>query len=288
MAHPILPADLSLGKVKLKVSDLQRSLLFYEEVLGFQVLRQVGRTAELSADGKTVLVELEEIPDAVITRPRTVSGLYHYAILLPSRKDLGLMLNRLMEKGIRVGQSDHDVSEALYIDDPDYNGIEIYRDRPRTEWAYNENNQVVMGGKLLDIDGILREAEGHPWKGMPAGTTIGHVHLHVNSLEKAKWFYCDVMGFDMMLDSLEFRALFVSAGGYHHHLGLNVWAGVGAPATPANGTGLQYFTIVLPNQEEVVNMVKRLEDNGISVDKQGKESFVIDPSGIQVRLVLSD
>lgn len=280
--HP----DMTLGKVKLKVSNLERSLEFYQNIVGFQILRQHEHSAELTADGENALVEIQELPDAIITPRRSVSGLYHYALLLPTRKDLGLSLKRLLDHGIHVGHSDHLVSEALYISDPDQNGIEIYRDRPRSEWSYDENNRVVMGGERLDVDGVLLEAEGYSWEGLPEGTTMGHVHFHVNDLHKAQAYYCDRLGFNLMMHFEEFGALFISADGYHHHMGLNIWAGQEAPAAPVNATGIDYFTITLPNKKEVAILVKHLrEDAGITVDEQGDTAWVTDPFGIKMRLI---
>jgi catechol 2,3-dioxygenase len=279
--HP----EMTLGMVKLKVSNLKRSLDFYQNVVGFQILRQDDQSAELTADGKTTLVEIEAIPDALITPKRTVSGLYHYAILLPTRKDLGLALRKLMDIGLHVGHSDHSVSEALYITDPDQNGIEIYRDRPRSDWTYDANNRVTMGGELLDVAGVLREADGHTWVGLPVGTTIGHVHFHVGDLQQAKEFYCGLLGFDLVMHLEEFGALFVSAGGYHHHIGLNIWAGQGAPAAPAKATGIDYFTICLPNIEQISMIVKRLKEAGIPVEVHGDANWVTDPFGIKMKLV---
>lgn len=278
--------QMRFGKVTLKVSNLQRSLDFYQDVIGLRILKETASTATLTADGKNALVELLEVPGAVITPPRSVSGLYHYAILVPTRKDLSLVLRRLAEKGIRLGQSDHLVSEALYIDDPDNNGIEIYRDRPRSEWKYDYDRQVIMGSEAIDLHDLLREAEGMEWSGLPAGTTIGHVHFHVGNLQRAKQFYCDLLGFDVMSDMKGFRAVFISAGGYHHHIGLNTWAGEGAPAAPVNGTGIAYYEIVLP-QEELERLASHLEHHGTPLEKEDEAIWVTDPFGIRAKLVTS-
>ncbi|TMV50066.1 VOC family protein [Paenibacillus mesophilus] len=281
-------ADMTLGKVKLKVSDLRRSLDFYLNVVGFRILKQEGHAAELTVDGENALVELLEIPDAVVTPRRSSAGLYHFAILLPTRKDLGLQLRRMIESNIRIGQSDHGVSEALYITDPDLNGIEIYRDRPREQWQYDEADQVKMGGDPIDWDGLLREAEGSDWTGLPSGTTIGHVHFHASSMTESRRFYCDLLGFDLMLDATKgFGAIFISAGGYHHHIGLNIWAGEGAPAVPANGTGLDYFTIDLPDDAELGKITNRLAEAGVPIEEKSGASFVSDPSGIRLKLMSS-
>lgn len=282
--HP----DLRLGKVKLKVSDLRRSLEFYETAVGLRVLRVAGGSAELTADGENALVELREIPGAPITPRQSAAGLYHFALLLPTRKALGLQLRRLLELGVAVGHSDHDVSEALYLYDPDQNGIEIYRDRPRSEWQYEPNGQIVMGGRPLDEQGLLREAGDSPWNGMPAGTTMGHVHLHVSNLAESKRFYCDVLGLDVMMDGARFYgALFLSAGGYHHHLAVNIWAGPGAKTAPANGTGLEYYTIDLPDAAELSRAAARLTEAGVPLEEKSGAIFAVDPSGIQLKLMAS-
>jgi catechol 2,3-dioxygenase len=281
-------ADMTLGKVKLKVSDLSRSLDFYQNVVGFRILKHEGHAAELTVDGENTLVELLEIPDAVVTPRRSSAGLYHFAILLPTRKDLGLQLRRLIESDIRIGQSDHGVSEALYINDPDLNGIEIYRDRPKEQWEFDGENQVKMGGDPIDWDGLLREAEGGSWAGLPSGTTIGHIHFHASNLLQSKRFYCDLLGFDLMLDATRgFGAIFISAGGYHHHIGLNIWAGEGASAVPANGTGLDYFTIDLPDEVELSKIMNRLAEAGIPIEEKSGALFVADPSGIRLKLMSS-
>lgn len=279
--HP----DMKLGEVKLKVSQLQRSVQFYEEVVGFRVLRQDSDTAELTADGRTVLVVLEQIPNAVVVPRRSRSGLYHFAILLPTRKDLGLSLRRITEKGIHVGQGDHLVSEALYISDPDHNGIEIYRDRPREEWTYGDNGEVAMTTDPVDVEGLLKVSENAVWTGLPVGTTIGHVHLHVSSLQTSKTFYTDRLGMDVMFDATrQMGAVFLSAGGYHHHLGMNIWAGERAPGRSANETGLDYFTIVLPGQDVLEQLLGHLDKSGVFAEERGGEWFIADPSGIAVKL----
>ncbi|GGG09596.1 VOC family protein [Paenibacillus abyssi] len=278
-------SDIELGEVKLKVSNLERSIKFYQEVVGLKMLNQEAKTAELTADGKNALLVLEEIPGAVVVPPRSASGLYHFAILLPTRKDLGLSLRNLIESGIHIGQADHLVSEALYISDPDHNGIEIYRDRPRETWTRDEKGNYNMATDPIDWEGLLEEAKGEAWTGLPAGTTMGHVHVHVSDLQKSKQFYCDVLGFDITANYMSrMGALFISAGGYHHHLGLNIWAGNGAPMPPVNGTGLAYYTIVVPDQEELDNVVGQLRNAGISAEEEAGAWFVKDPSGIQLKL----
>lgn len=284
-ANQLHPAT-KLGEVKLKVSNMERSLNFYQTVIGFQVLGQEGRIAKLTADGTNVLLVLEEVPNASITPERSSSGLYHYAILLPTRKALGIALRRLLDCGIQVGQADHFVSEALYLSDPDLNGIEIYRDRPREEWEYDANGLVKMGTEPIDWNGLLAEAEGSEWQGLPAGTVIGHVHFHVGDLQKAKHFYCDALGFDIEVDMMRFMgALFVGAGRYHHHIGLNIWAGAGAPRVPANGMGIVYFTVVLPNAAELEKTAQGVAQLGYKAERDGDVWWTEDPNGIKVKLI---
>jgi catechol 2,3-dioxygenase len=284
-----MPARMELGEVKLKVSDLQRSLQFYQEVVGLKVLRQEERVALLTVDGVNPLVILEEIPNAVVVPRQSAAGLYHFAILLPSREALGLALRNLMEAEVSLGQADHLVSEALYIWDPDMNGIEIYRDRPREEWTYDASRNVVMASDPIDWEDLLKEAEGKAWAGLPVGTKMGHVHFHARDIYKMKEFYCDVMGFDIAANALkEMGAIFISAGGYHHHIGLNIWAGANAPLPPANGTGLAYYTIQLPTQDDVEGLVERLRNHGVSIDERDGAWYGQDPSAITFRLVLQD
>ncbi len=238
---PGLPADAHIGSVSLTVSDLDRSLEFYTDVLGLQAMRRSGHDVTLGAGGPA-LVRLSAREGAV-RKPRRTSGLYHVAILVPNRAALGRSLWRLTERRWALtGASDHLVSEALYLDDPDGLGIEIYRDRPRETWRY-EDGEVAMASEPLDLQAIADEPGADvAWTGLEAGTVIGHVHLHVPDLGRAEAFYCDGVGFTPRLRRYP-GALFVAAGGYHHHLGLNVWAGPDAPPPPENAVGLRSFSI---------------------------------------------
>ncbi|MSO62133.1 MAG: VOC family protein [Acidobacteria bacterium] len=237
-----LPADAHLGAVSLTVKDLDRSVSFYRDILGFRELSREGRTAFLSANGDRVLIELHERRDAV-AKPRRSTGLFHFAILVPSRAALGRSLRRLSDRQWPLsGVADHLVSEALYLNDPDGLGIEIYRDRPRDTWR-SANGELAMATDPLDVESVANEPGAEvTWHGLETGTVIGHVHLHVSRLDKGEAFYCGRIGFEPVVRGYP-GALFVSAGGYHHHLGMNTWVGVGAAAPPENAVGLRSFTV---------------------------------------------
>jgi catechol 2,3-dioxygenase len=237
-----LPTDAHIGQVSLTVRSLDRSAAFYRDVLGFV---EVGRPHDglaLGPAGGRVLIELHERPDA-IARPKRSAGLYHFAILVPSRAALGRSLRRLAETGWPMtGAADHLVSEAIYLDDPDGLGIEIYRDRPRDTWTWRAG-ELAMATDPLDLHAVAEEPGAEtPWQRLEAGTVMGHVHLHVPHIDAAEAFYCGTIGFEPIVRRYP-GALFVAAGGYHHHLGLNTWAGVGAPPPPDNAVGLRSFTI---------------------------------------------
>ncbi|OME06817.1 glyoxalase [Paenibacillus odorifer] len=281
----ILQPDTQIGLVQIRVSNLERSLTFYQNVVGLSVLRQTGREVEMTADGQNVLLILREIENARVIRPNSVAGLYHFAILVPDRPSLGLVVRNLISSGIEVGQGDHLVSEALYIQDPDNNGIESYRDRPKSEWKYDAEGHVMMSTDPVDVDGLLAASEGLSWNGLPAGTVIGHVHFHVGNLNKAKAFYVDLLGFELTANYGS-AAMFISAGGYHHHIGLNVWAGQGAPAAPADTVGIDYFTLILTNEEERNAVVERVRQAGYAVTEVNGTPTFQDPWNIGIRLVL--
>jgi catechol 2,3-dioxygenase len=238
-----LPADAHIGQVALTVQNLDRSLLFYGDVLGFTETHRDGQRAVLAPPAGRTLIELHEKTGAV-ARPRGSSGLFHFAILVPSRAALGRSLRRLADKHWPIsGAADHLVSEALYLNDPDGLGIEIYRDRPRDAWRRARDGEIAMATDPLDLKRIHDEPGADaPWTGLEAGTVMGHVHLQVPQLDTAEAFYCERIGFTPMVRSYP-GALFVAAGGYHHHLGLNTWAGRGAPPPPDNAVGLRGFTI---------------------------------------------
>ncbi|HEX6586216.1 MAG TPA: VOC family protein [Solirubrobacterales bacterium] len=272
----------SIGAVRLRVADLDRIRRFYEDAIGLAVLDSTEGRARLGVNGAT-LVELVGDPSAP-ERPRNSTGLFHLAILVPSRGDLAAALHRVVESGWRLsGASDHLVSEALYLSDPEGNGIEIYRDRPRDQWPIRDG-AIEMSTEPLDLDGVLRELrKEEPDRGMLAGTRIGHVHLNVADLTAAEAFYSGALGFDITVRGYP-GALFVSAGGYHHHVGLNTWAGEGAPPPPSGSRGLEYFEVSLPGMAQLAAEEDRLREAGFEPRREDDRVLVTDPSGNGVAL----
>jgi catechol 2,3-dioxygenase len=268
MTHEAIDPGTAIGAVHLTVCDLARSTDFYVERLGFKVGARGDGAAHLGAGGADLLV-LWERPDA--RRVRGTTGLYHFAILVPSRRELANSLAHLLvTRTPLTGVADHRVSEALYLSDPEDNGIEIYRDRPRSEWPF-EGSEVRMATDPLDLDSLYAERSesaegGEPWAGLAPATTIGHVHLHVARLDEAQRFYVGVLGFDLM-QRFGSSALFVSAGGYHHHVGLNTWSGIGAPPPPPDASGLRHFVLRLPRASARDKVIARVRGAGTVVEE---------------------
>lgn len=267
------------SEVNIKVKDLDYALTFYQNIMGFKVLEKTDRIAVLTTDGKTPLVTLEQ-PENVIPKEERMSGLYHFAILLPSRADLSVFLRHFLGTGYGLGAADHYVSEALYITDPDGNGIEVYRDRPSSEWTW-KNGLVDMATVELDGNSILAESDAE-WTGLPPGTIMGHIHLHVGDLQKAEEFYTKGLGFNIV--SHYPQAVFLSTGGYHHHIAINTWQGVGAATPPKNSVGLNWYTLVFPDDAVRESAIERLKQLGASVEKEADYYVTSDPSGNQIRL----
>jgi catechol 2,3-dioxygenase len=278
-----LPDATRLGRVRLQVSDLGRSLAYYRDVLGFRVVEQAAGQATLAAQGDDQpLIELVEHTGASPVPRRGRLGLYHFAILLPDRSALGRFLAHLSRIGARAGMSDHFVSEALYLQDPDNLGIEVYADRPRSSWRH-EGRQLAMATEQLDVESVLDAGGSTPWSGMPVGTTIGHVHLHVGDIDEAAAFYHDGLGFDKVVWSYP-GALFLSAGGYHHHLGTNTWAAGAAPAADDDARLLDW-EIVVPSVQVANAAARSVEAAGHRVVRDGNAVVLTDPWGTRVRLV---
>ncbi len=273
--------NIFVGEVNIKVKDLDNAITFYQNIIGFKVLEKTDGKAVLTTDGKTPLLTLEQPADVIPKAGRT-SGLYHFAILLPTRADLSVFLRHLILTRYPFGASDHYVSEALYITDPDGNGIEVYRDRPSDEWTWN-NGFVEMATVQLDGEGILAESDAE-WKGLPDGTLMGHIHLHVADLEKAEEFYNKGLGFETVCYYPQ--AAFVSTGGYHHHIAINTWQGVGAPTPPKNSVGLNWYTLVFPDQASRDKVITQLKTLGAPITAEADYYVTSDPSGNQIRLMM--
>jgi len=278
-----LPEATRLGRVRLQVADLERSLSFYERVLGMRVIRRTADSASLGPHGEDrEIVHLRQLRSARPVPKRGLLGLYHFAILLPDRASLGRFVAHLAAIGEYAGMSDHFVSEAVYLTDPDGLGIEVYADRPRDAWRYDER-QLYMTTNHLDVDDLIKSAGGERWMGMPPGTVLGHVHLYVDDIAKAEAFYHDALGFDKVVWSYP-GALFMSAGGYHHHLGTNTWARGAPPATDADARLLEW-EIIVPTKKDADEAARHVKAAGYPVKDESGEWILTDPWGTSLRLV---
>ena len=280
-----IPEATSMGEVHLTVSDLETSIPFYETAVGLELLERAGGAARLGTGERGLLVLTEE-PGARSAFGYT--GLYHFALLLPERRGLATWLAHAIRIQVPMtGLSDHFVSEALYLSDPDGHGIEIYWDRPREVWE----GQVAarMTTLPLDVQDLLGELEdpaAASFEGLPAGTVMGHVHLRVAAIEDTVAFYRDLMGFGLMAQ-LGAQAAFLGAGGYHHHLGANTWESAGASPPPEGSAALRRATILLPDAGERERLLKRVEAAGVAVEQDGEDPLLRDPSGNALVLSLA-
>jgi catechol 2,3-dioxygenase len=274
LEEPILPPETCIGRTALTVSELAEMVEFYRDIVGFTVLSHADTTAVLGV-GETPLLVLEHDPNAP-TRHRSGAGLFHNAFRVPSRAALGDALARIREHWQLSGASDHDVSEALYLTDPEGNGIEIYRDYPRVEWPHDEDGRVRIGTYPLDLAPVEAAATGD--SGLPAGTDVGHVHLEVSSLETFREFYVDTMGFEVQTEVP--AALFVAAGGYHHHIGANTW---NHRSGPADGRGLSWFEVVLPGTATLNDIRERIAESQYAVTETDGRIAVAGPDEIEIR-----
>ena len=288
MSYYRLPIDAHIAHVNLQVKDLERALNFYADLLGFREVRQEKDTAILSATGgRPYHLLLTGRPDAITKPPHTV-GLYHVAFRLPDRRELGRVFKRLIDHDWPFrGFSDHKVSEALYLSDPDGNGLELYCDRPRDLWPRN-NDQIAMTTDPLDTESLLAEVgdDESQWDGVPLGSDIGHVHLQVSDLGQAEEFYNGLLGLDVTQRDYP-GALFLAAGGYHHHLGLNIWAGSGAHPPPPEAVGLLSFALNIPDEETWNPLRSRVQAaQELSGDQKHSESRVLlrdpDHNGVEL------
>ncbi len=281
MMTATIDAATTIGAVTLSVGNLQRSLDYYQHTIGLSLLHVDAANATLGV-GTRPLLHLVEVRGARLVRRAT--GLYHFALRVPTRRDLAHVLRHFSNRGYCIsGAADHLFSEALYLSDPDGHGIEIYCDRPRDTW-YDAQGNLRGASDPLDLEGILRELDGDttPWDGLPLGTDMGHIHLQVADLRTAEQFYLHVLGFERMTRLPS--ASFISAGGYHHHIGMNTWAGVGVAAAPEGAARLLSYEVLLPDQNALCAALNRLNAAGIPATEETYGWAVFDPSHNRVLL----
>ncbi len=276
-----------IQSVDLKVKDLEKGLHFYSDLLGLIPVKISGREAELySSTNKPYLIKLYEDKNALFPSSKN-TGLFHTALCLPSRKELARVFLRLFENKYKFGGfSDHLVSESIYLSDPDENGIELYADRPEEEWKF-ENGQFVMDTLPLDLSVITKElGNNEVWTGIHPDTSIGHIHLKVSNLTFADMFYNMILGFSVTNSSYS-GALFLAAGGYHHHIGANVWSTRNGTPPPGNSIGLISYTINVSEEKYLAETEKKLEAEGLIIEKNDKNSLLVkDFDNIKIRLTL--
>lgn len=269
--------------VVLKVVDLKRSLEFYQKTMGLRVLEEKENKYVLTADGTAPLVTIMTSEGIKPKTPRR-SGLYHFAVLLPDKLFLGLFLKNILDQQYPLtGGAHHGVSDAIYLQDPDDNGIEIYADTAPDTWE-TDDESINMVTKRLDYAELIALAEGRSWEGAPEGTVLGHMHLHVGDLEKAYEFYT-TLGFDLTQRMMH-QAYFVSTGGYHHHIAFNIWNGRNAEPLPESSAGMKYFTLKFPSKDVLDKCISRLEAEGFSVTKDSGDVYAKDPSGNLIKFIL--
>lgn len=272
---PLIPNTARIGRTALVVTDLEAMIEFYRDVVGLAVQTRQETTAILGA-GETALLVLEQDEDAP-PRRREQAGLFHNAFKVPSRAALGGALERIRTHWQLDGASDHYVSEALYLTDPEDNGIEIYTDRPAEEWPRADDGTVQIGTVGLDLADVAAQSDGST--DAPPGTTVGHIHLETSSLEAAREFYVDTLGLTVQTEARS--AVFLAAGTYHHHLGVNTWNG---RSQPAGGRGLAWFEFIVPDESTLTTVREELADTTVAVDDAAAGIELTDPDGITIRL----
>jgi len=264
--------------VKLWVSDLQRQVRFYTQVIGLSVISQDGSQASLGA-GQRELLRLSVKPRSRAYHDR--AGLYHFCLLIPGRRDFALLLRRLARAEAPLqGLVDHRMAEAIYLADPEGNGIELNWDKPRAEWEGRLEELISLGNLPLDVDGLMELAEqpGADDGVLPSGASLGHVHLHVADLAASRRFYHELLGLDITGEYPR-QAVFTSAGGYHHHIAFNIWHGTGAPEPPADASGLEWFSLVLPSLKARDIVAERLKAAGLALQALPEGLLARDPAG---------
>ncbi len=275
-----LPAAAHVGTVHLQISDLSRSVSYYEHVIGLRTLSSTSDTALLGPYGDDRPLVRLQTGAGIVPARRGAFGLYHFAILLPDRAALGRFVTHVSARGVPVGMADHLVSEAMYLWDPDGLGIEVYADRPRSAWQH-QGREISMTTEPLDVRSLIEAAAGETWTGAPPGTVMGHVHLHVGALDAAEAFYHRTLGFDKTVWNYP-GALFLSAGGYHHHLGTNVWSP--GPSPLDNHAQLLEWEVVVPNEDDLSAARQSLRGAGHVADDASGGFIAADPWGTRVHV----
>lgn len=270
-----------IGKVVLKVANLEKMIAFYTQVIGLSLIEKKQQTARLGTAEK-ILLELIKVENPLPLTRKT--GLFHVAFLLPTRKDLGNTLIHYLQSNAPIdGASDHGYSEALYLTDPEGNGIEVYRDKPKSEWDIREDGEIVGITKEMDAEGVVSAADSQQ-SSFPTGTIVGHVHLKVADLAQTETFYTQVVGLSLK-NNFGNQAKFFAAGDYHHHIGSNTWMGKGVTPMADNDLGLAYYTFVLPDKEAFESLLTHLEKENVSFTLESSRRLaLLDPNGIQVKM----
>lgn len=270
-----------IGKVVLKVANLEKMIAFYTQVIGLSLIEKNQQTARLGMAEK-ILLELIKVENPLPLTRKT--GLFHVAFLLPTRKDLGNTLIHYLQSNAPIdGASDHGYSEALYLTDPEGNGIEVYRDKPKSEWDIREDGEIVGITKEMDAEGVVAAADSQQ-SSFPTGTIVGHVHLKVADLAQTETFYTQVVGLSLK-NNFGNQAKFFAAGDYHHHIGSNTWMGKGVTLMADNDLGLAYYTFVLPDKEAFESLLTHLEKENVSLTLESSRRLaLLDPNGIQVKM----
>lgn len=264
--------------VQLNVLQMDKMSAFYQNIIGLQVIHHGDERMQLSADGSAALVTLVH-KDNYIPKPVGRTGLYHMALLMPDRKQLGLFLKNLQKRSYPlIGASHHGVSEALYLEDPEGNGIEVYADTSDQTWTRHKDTtqQLEMVTRRLDLDSLFEAATGADWTGAPPDMIMGHIHLHVADLQKSEAFY-GALGFSLV-QSIPNQATFVSTGGYHHHIGFNIWNGKGAAAPPENSAGMHFFTLLFPDKKSLNTALEYAATLGHEAYDENGDLYLLDPS----------
>lgn len=277
-----LSSPFSIKNVHLKVANLENMSRFYQEEIGLELIKKEAKQAHFAArDSQDVILILEEIAGRAESEPK--SGLYHMAFLLPTRKDLANQFLSFHQNEIPlVGASDHSYSEALYLKDPEGNEIEIYVDKDISEWNILEDGTITGVTEHIDLEGVLSEADGK-WLGMAPGTTMGHVHLYVSDLEATEDFFYNLLGIGLKYN-FGAKAKFFAVGNYHHHIGANLWKGIGMPPLADDEYGMAYYTLQVSSETDYRAVKNRLSKADYPFTEADNTLTLVDPNGIVTKL----